>query len=255
MLTLVNLLRNNERIMKYFIALILVFTISFSSLAQTNKYFDAPFGGGGGFVAGWHIPNVDPINLKLKDVGIPELSTSGMLTTGGAGFIYIGFVKNLRVGGLGFSGSVSETSTLNNVNREVVYSIGGGGITVEYTLPFIKNIGVSVGATLAAGSMTLELYRNDGNFGWENVWNEIETGQTNNVSRRLENNFWIFSPTINAEIPFYRFLAFRIGLGYQLSLGNSWETENGQSISGIPSDLKSDGFFIQAGILAGFFAF
>lgn len=255
MLTLVNLSRNNERIMKYFIAFVLAFTISFSSLAQTNKYFDAPFGGGGGFVAGWHIPNVDPINLKLKEVGIPELSTSGMLTTGGAGFIYIGFVKNLRVGGLGFSGSVSETSTLNNINREVVYSIGGGGITVEYTLPFVKDIGVSVGATLAAGSMTLELYRNDGNFGWENIWNEIETGQSSNVSRRIENNFWIFSPTLNVEIPFYRFLAFRAGVGYQLSFGNSWETENGQSISGIPSDLKSDGFFIQAGILAGFFAF
>lgn len=241
--------------MKYFISLILAIVLTTQSYSQTTKYFDAPFGGGGGFVAGWHIPNVDPINLKLKEVGIPEISTSGILTTGGTGFIYIGFVKNLRVGGIGFGGSVSETSTLNNLNREVIYSIGGGGITVEYTLPFIKNIGVSVGATLAAGSMGIELYHNDGNFEWEEIWNEIETGQTSNVSRRLENNFWIFSPTLNAEISFYRFLAFRVGIGYQLSFGNSWQTENGQTIIGIPSDMKSDGFFIQAGIFAGFFAF
>jgi hypothetical protein len=241
--------------MKYFLSLILAFLISVFSYPQTNKYFDAPFGGGGGFIAGWQIPNVDPINLKLKEVGIPELSSSGLLTTGGAGFLYIGFVKNLRIGGMGFGGSASKTSVSNNINSEVIYSIGGGGITVEYTLPFIKNIGVSVGGTLAAGSMNIELYRNDGNFSWDNIWNEVDNGSTSNVSRRLENNFWIFSPTLNVEVPFYRFLAFRFGVGYQLTFGNSWETENSQSITGIPSALKSDGFFIQAGILAGFFAF
>jgi hypothetical protein len=93
--TLVNLLRNNERIMKYFLTLFLGIALSYSANSQTTKYFDAPFGGGIGFVGGWNIPNVDPINLQLKNIGIPELSTSGMLTTGGAGFIYIGFVKYL----------------------------------------------------------------------------------------------------------------------------------------------------------------
>ncbi|GIK22422.1 MAG: hypothetical protein PHY57_05575 [Ignavibacterium sp.] len=241
--------------MKYFLTLILTFTISVFSYPQTNKYFDAPFGGGGGFIAGWQIPNVDQLNIKLKEVGIPEFSSGGLFTTGGAGFLYIGFVKNLRVGGMGFGGSTSKSSSINNINREVIYSIGGGGITIEYTLPFVKNIGISVGGTLAAGSLSIELYRNDGNFSWDNIWNDINNGSTSNVSRRLENHFWIFSPTINVEIPFYRFLAFRLGTGYQLSIGNSWETENDQSISGIPADLKSDGFFIQAGILAGFFAF
>lgn len=241
--------------MKYFLTLILTFTFSIFSYPQTNKYFDAPFGGGGGFIAGWQIPNVDQLNIKLKEVGIPEFSSSGMFTTGGAGFLYIGFVKNLRVGGMGFGGSTSKNISINNINREVIYSIGGGGITIEYTLPFIKNIGVSVGGILAAGSLSIELYRNDGNFSWNNIWNDINNVSTSNVSRRLENNYWIFSPTLNAEIPFYRFLAFRIGVGYQLSFGNSWETENGQSITGVPSGLKSDGVFIQAGILAGFFAF
>ncbi|HQF42916.1 MAG TPA: hypothetical protein PK073_08370 [Ignavibacteriaceae bacterium] len=241
--------------MKYFLSLILTFAISFFSYPQTNKYFDAPFGGGGGFIACWQIPNVDQLNVKLKEVGIPEFSTSGLFTTGGAGFLYIGFVKNLRIGGMGFGGSTSKTSSVNNINQEAIYSIGGGGITVEYTLPFIKNIGVSIGGTLAAGSMNIELYHNDGKFSWNNIWNEIDNGSTTNVSRKIENNFWIFSPTLNMEVPFYRFLAFRLGVGYQLSFGNSWKTENGQSITGIPSDLKSDGFFIQAGILAGFFAF
>ena len=236
--------------MKYFLTLILAVVIVFSTSAQTNKYFDAPFGGGGGFVAGWHIPNVDPLNLKLKEIGIPEFSTSGMFTTGGEGFIYIGFVKNLRLGGMGFGGSVSTSTTINNENFEAIYSIGGGGLTVEYTLPFVKNIGLSVGAILGAGSLSIEYYKNAGTFDWENIWDESQ-----NVSSKIENNYWIFSPTIKAEFPVYRFVALRIGVGYQLTFAGDWEAENGQSIDGVPSDLKSDGFFIQVGLFAGFFAF
>ncbi len=221
-----------------------------SGFTQTNKYFDAPFGGGGGFIGGWSIPNVDPINLKLKEIGIPELSTSGVFTTGGAGFIYIGVVKNLRIGGMGYGGTISSSSTQNGINNEAIYSLGGGGLTVEYTIPFIKNIGVSIGAILGAGSMSIELYRNDGNFSWEGILDE-----PSNIYREIENNFWTFTPTLNAEFPLYRFIALRLGIGYQLTFAGDWEAENEQSISGIPSDLSADGFFIQAGIFAGFFSF
>jgi len=241
--------------MKYFLILILTLLVTLSGFAQTNKYFDAPFGGGGGFVGGWSMPNVDPINLKLQEIGIPELSTSGVFTTGGAGFIYIGVIKNLRVGGMGYGGTISSSSTINEINNEAIYSLGGGGLTVEYTLPFVKNIGVSVGAILGGGSMSLELYRNDGNFNWENIWNDIDDGQSTNVSRKIENNYWTLTPTLNAEFPVYRFIALRLGVGYQLTFAGDWEAENGQSISGIPSDLSSNGFFIQAGIFAGFFSF
>jgi hypothetical protein len=249
-LTLVNLLRNNERIMKYFLTLILAIVLNIQTSAQTTKYFDAPFGGGGGFVGGWSFPNVDPINLKLKEIGIPELSTSGLFTTGGAGFIYIGFVKYLRIGGMGYGGTTSSALTIDGINNEAIYSIGGGGLTVEYTLPFIKNIGVSVGAIVGAGSMSLELYRNDGNFSWDEILDEPA-----NISREIENSFWTFTPTLNAEFPVYRFIALRLGVGYQLTFAGDWEAENDQSISDIPSDLNANGFFIQAGIFVGFFSF
>jgi hypothetical protein len=247
---LVNLLRNNETIMKYFITLILAFALNIQTSAQTNKYFDAPFGGGGGFVVGWSLPNVDPINLKLKEIGIPELSTSGVFTTGGSGFIYIGVIKNLRVGGMGYGGTISSSSTTNGINNEAIYSLGGGGLTVEYTLPFIKNIGVSIGAILGGGSMSLELYSNDGNFSWEGILDN-----PSNISRTIDNSFWIFTPALNADFPVYRFVSLRAGIGYQFTFAGDWEAENGQSISGIPSDLSADGFFIQVGIFAGFFSF
>lgn len=239
---------------KIFLAILFVLS-SITIFGQTAKYFDAPFGGGGGYSPGWIIPNTDPLNLQLKALGIPELSTSGFYTSGGAGFIYIGFVKNLRVGGMGFGGTISESVSLANENREVVYSMGGGGLTLEYTLPFIKDLGVSLGAIIGGGAITVELYRNNGQFSWGNIWDEIGNGQSNNVSRTLTNNYWIFSPTLNIDISVYRFVLLRIGAGYQFTFGGDWEADNGQSLSNVPSDLNGNNFFIQSGIFVGFFSF
>jgi hypothetical protein len=237
--------------MKYFLTLIFFSLITFSSFGQTTKYFDAPFGGGGGFTPGWYIPNVDPLNLKLKEVGIPEFSKSGMFTTGGAGFIYIGFIKNLRLGGMGFGGSRSESNNSNGTNYQADYSIGGGGLTIEYTLPFIKNIGVSVGGLIGGGSITIETFVNNNLYSWNNLF---DAASSNNMLR-ISKSYWILTPTLNMEIPVYRFVALRIGLGYQFTLGGTWEANNSQSISAIPDNLNGNAFFIQTGIFAGFFSF
>ncbi len=237
--------------MKRFLTIILLCIISVNINSQTAKYFDAPFGGGGGFLPAWYVPNVDPLNLKLKEIGIPELSKNGLLTTGGAGFIYIGFVKNLRLGGMGFGGSTCESKSINGVNYEASYSIGGGGLTVEYTLPFIKNIGVSVGTILGRGSIEIDMFKNSSEFSWENIPDPSNA----NSFTRLTNNYWMITPTLNVEVPIYRFIALRFGLGYQLSLGNSWEANNDQKIIGVPDDLNGNAFFVQVGIFAGFFAF
>ncbi len=240
---------------------IIIFTaLIFSSniiYGQSGQFFDAPFGGGIGYVPAWYIPNVDPVNTQLKLVGMPELSTSGFYSSGIAGFLYIGFVKNLRVGGMGFGGSLSSSQTIDNVNREVVYSLSGGGLTLEYTLPFIKNVGVSVGAIIGAGSMDLELYRNSGDFSWGGMWEELSDPNVASDSYygKLRNHYWMFTPTVNLDYPVYRFVVLRLGVGYQFSFADDWTADNDKPVSGIPSDLNSNSFFIQSGIFIGFFSF
>lgn len=237
--------------------LIIILFLSINVLSQDKKYFDAPFGGGGGYTPGWIFVNLDELNKQLVSFGSGQLSKSGFYTSGGAGFVYIGFVPNLRIGGMGFGGSTSELTLLDGFEREAIYRISGGGLTVEYTLPFIKNIAVSVGSIIGGGSIQIELYRNAGNFNWQSLWSEVSTTTSSspNISRKLSNDFFLFSPMINIEIPFYRFISFRLGGGYQLAVGKSWEVENEKQLSNVPSKLNGNSFFIQSGIFFGFFSY
>lgn len=236
------------------ILLLLLISSTFIN-AQSGKFFDAPFGGGGGYVPSWYIPKVDEINNQLKVLGIPEFSTSGLYTSGGAGFIYIGFVKHLRIGGMGYGGSMSRSATLNGENKEAIYSIGGGSLTVEYTLPFIKDIGLSIGAAIGGGSMVIELYNNSGSQDWNTIWTGLEEGNNSSGYKKLTNSYWSFSPTLNFDIPVYRFVVFRLGAGYQLTFGDDWTYDNDQPLNNVPSGVNADSFFIQSGLFIGFFSF
>lgn len=232
--------------------IILVLITAVYLFPQEKKYFDAPFGGGGGYTPGWIFINMDELNKQLINFGSGQLGKSGFYTSGGAGFIYIGFIPNLRIGGMGFGGSTSESALLNGYEREAIYQISGSGLTVEYTLPFIKNIAVSVGTVIGGGRIQIELYRNAGNFDWQNLWSE---SSTTNISRKLSNSFFLLSPNINLDIPFYRFASFRLGAGYQLAFGKTWKIENDKQLSNVPTKLNGNGFFIQTGIFVGFFSY
>jgi hypothetical protein len=173
-------------------------------------------------------------------------------------------IDNLRLGGYGFSGSRSESSTTfpvvgdntNSLNNEVEYSIGGGAFTIEYTMPFIKNIAVSAGVMLGGGAIEIEAYQNSTNPNWNAIWDQLYQG-SNTIDKQLSMNssFFFMSPTLNVDFPITRFLALRGGLGYQFTFGSDWEIANGKTISGVPSGLSADGFFIQTGLLIGLFAF
>ncbi len=257
--------------MRKFIIILAILFINQIISAQEARYYDAPFGGGGGFTPGWIFPKFDELNKELKQFGIPEFNNSGFFTSGGGGFIYLGFIKNLRVGGMGFGGSKSVSGTGSTVipidklyannyqqdilNKEADYSIGGGGFTIEYTLPFVRTFGISLGTIIGGGSMQIDIYKNSGPFSWDNVWTDITSPVSSiNTHRTIKNSFWFFTPTLNIDIPFLRFMIFRIGGGYHLTFANSWKIDNDNDLSNVPSNLNGNSFYIQTGLLFGFFS-
>ncbi|HZH71674.1 MAG TPA: hypothetical protein VFD91_04210 [Mariniphaga sp.] len=243
--------------MRIKVILLFIFLLSISLSAQERKYFDTPFGGGGAYTPGWYFPNLDALNNELANLNIPKLSESGFYSSGGAGFIYIGFIDYLRLGGMGFGGSTSEVSPsdANGFTKEVVFSLSGGGLTAEYSLPFIRDIAVSPGFIFGAGSIQIDIYNNKGAFNWNNVWNELNNITGESVRHTLTNSFFFFAPTLNVDIPLYRFISFRIGAGYQFTFGDDWEIDNNQQLNNVPSDINGNSFFLQSGIFIGFFSF
>jgi hypothetical protein len=245
-------IRTMKKVFAVIFATLLLNTFVFS---QDSQYFDAPFGGGVGYTPGWYFPSMYQVNLQMKTFGLPEFSNSGFYTSGISGFLYLGFIPQLRIGGMGFGGSTSMSAIVNGENREAVYSLGGGGVTIEYTLPLVRNFGISVGAAIGRGDLKIELYKNSGSFDWNNAWSEISTTPTSNYSRTLDNKYWIFTPAINFDIPFQRFVNFRIGAGYQFTFGDNWTIENNQPLNNVPSGLNGKSFFIQSGVYIGFFSY
>ena len=237
------------------LTLFLLVIFAVSAFSQQKKYFDAPFGGGVGYVPAWYVPNLDPINNELKSTGLSDLSTKGFYSSGGAGFFYLGFIKYLRIGGMGYSGSVSTSAEVAGINKEVIYKLGGGGLSVEYTLPIVKDIGLSVGAVLGAGALEIQIFRNNKTFSWDNIWKEQKNDSTANLNRSLKNHYWSFTPTVNLDVPINRFILIRLGVGYQLTFADSWKADNDNELKNVPSDLNANTFFIQSGLFIGFFSF
>lgn len=215
------------------------------------------FGFGGGFNAMWLMPNLDDLNKMLPAAGVESFSKSGFMSYGGSGYIYLMFIDNVRVGGIGISGTTSRTGFKDGFNKEVDYSAGLGGLTIEYTLPFVEKIGISVGGIIGVGSSTIEIYQNKGSLAWSDLWKEVSdpSQNTQNISRRMKNTFFTFAPTLNIDIPISRFASFRIGGGYIISFGENWKGDNDIQLNGVSSSLNGSTFFLQTGIFIGFISY
>lgn len=230
-------------------------TVSFAQISSQVGWM-SKFGLAGGLTTSWLFPNYDEINKQLPLFGINEEFSGGILTWGGSGYVYLMLIDDLRVGGMGFSGSKFVSATTNSFNREVKYGLSGGAFTLEYTLPFVKRIAISIGGMIGGGKLTIEQYRNNDNFSWQNTWDEFNDSDVSiNASRRIENNYLTLTPTINLDVPLTRFFAIRVGSGYQFTLNESWTIENNKTLKNVPNSLNGNSFFIQTGIYLGFFAY
>jgi len=239
-----------------YVVVVFFLLLSHSVPAQGKSYFDSPFGLGGGFVGAWTFPSIQPVNDQLKSFGTPELAKSGYFSSGGAGFVYIGFVPGLRIGGIGFGGSTRQTGLSNGFSREAKLTTSFGGVSIEYTLPFVRKVGVSLGVILGGGNTIIEMYRYKDTYSWNSLWNEMNASDsTANFGRKLSNEYFVLSPTLTLDIPFYRLAAFRLGAAYAIHIGDTWKLENGENVFNVPSGTAKSQLYINAGIFVGFFSY
>lgn len=233
------------------------FAIASSTFGQFGGMIDRPMGAGAGYVGQWIGVDVDAINDELGAFGVDDLS-SGFYGSGGTGMAYIGALKGLRVGGVFASGGTSSTGAVNNYDREARYEYGFGGLTLEYTLPVSRSVAFSIGATIGYGGSTLEIFSNNGPYNWETEWAQTlgTNASTDNIYRKFECSYWTLAPTLNVDIPLYSLAYLRLGGGYNLALADDdWEADNGVRVKNMPNDINNDAYYIQAGLIVGFFLF
>jgi len=214
----------------------------------------------GGFTPGWLLMDMKPINEYVVKSNGAALSENGIFMLGGAGAAYIMLVPNLRVGGMGMSGSVSSSSLLNGVRRDSEVHVGFGGLTIEYVVPLADHLDLAVGSMFGGGGLDIVL-REDvgGNKTWEKEWSSFESGdyqigpQVNNINRKLGGSFFILVPSANIEYAVLPWLAFRLGASYVAMIGPTWQLDDKYDLLNVPGTISGKGFMVNLGILAGTF--
>jgi hypothetical protein len=165
------------------------------------------------------------------------------------------------MGGFGASGSrtvnsIQPMTAGGNLRKEVEYEVSYGGFLIDYVQPVAYRLDVAVGATIGGGEINLTMRRDDGNFkDWNNLWNDFgnQNTQSTNYTRRLNGTFAVFNPHVDIEYTILTWLQLRIGAGYPIMFSPEWNLDEKHEINSVPSNIKINGYTINAGIMFGYF--
>ncbi len=221
----------------------------------------AKIGAFGGFTPGVLFLDVKPINAFLQNAAGAPLKDNGVFLTGGAGAAYIMLVPNLRVGGLGMSGSIRSTSlSSGGLRRDAKLTAGFGGVTVEYVVPVVERLDVAVGGMLGWGGIDLELRQDAGGARtWQDEWDAfksgglVPSGQIPNITRTLSGSYFVYIPSVNVEYAILGWLGARIGASYVGMAAPSWQLDNRYDLLGVPDNVTGKGLMVNAGFFVGTF--
>ncbi len=216
-------------------------------------------GGGGGYTPAWLFMDVDKLNETIISAGGTPFDGGRMMLNGGQGYAYLLLVQNLRIGGVGMSGSrtTSRVETSTNTRRDVELGVGYGGVTIEYVLSVVPRLDLTFGTIVGGGGMSLTIRRDGGTSReWGDLWGEFGSPQpAAEFSRKLEGSFFIVQPSVTLEFALLRWLGVRAGVGYLGMTGGSWKVDNEYDLSGVPDGIGGSGWMINTGIYLGTFIY
>ncbi|MAT40078.1 MAG: hypothetical protein CL946_10795 [Ectothiorhodospiraceae bacterium] len=208
------------------------------------------FGAGGGPSGAWYFINTDVLNSSLTDKGMPELSTDGMFLFGGHGYAYIIIVPNLRIGGIGMGGSMSETNVDDGTFNRSELAVGFGGVTLDYTIPFGR-FHIAIGTMLGAGSYTLTLTRGPNT---DKSWEDLFGDPLIPSDSRLEmiNGFFAYQPALTVEYDISPFIVASLKGGYFGTAGDTWELNGEFEVNEVP-EFDMNNAFVRLDLTFGLF--
>ncbi len=215
---------------------------------------------GAGFVAGALMTNLNDFNTNVSMPFIHQNLSQTIAVFGGQIFFPLPWVKNLRVGGVGFSGRsqiccVPDTTSAGQPTmRTLRYSVGYGGLTLDYSLPiYIKHCHVLAGLELGIGSQTIWAKQAAARSSFD-ISSEFDAPSTN-ITHSYSSSLFVYKPQVTFEWAPMNYLMLRVSAGYQGTSVGTWYADEDVplgSTSGL-SSTKGGGFIANAGIYLGIF--
>lgn len=217
------------------------------------------FAVGGGPIGGLFMPNLDAFNKNIAQPFVGKDISNSVFMIGGQGFISVPWVENLRVGGIGYGGA-SEQCCMDtmidgqSVSRSLEYSVGFGGISLDYILPL--NLGkfwIVPGVVLGLGSV--EVFAQQATQRAKFDIRQDFDQPSKNITHNYHSTFFLYMPQLQFEYSPAGFMMLRASIGYQGTAMGEWEVDRGVGLgntSGL-NDINGNGLIANFGIFFGLF--
>jgi hypothetical protein len=219
------------------------------------------FSVGGGILGAYFIPDFTDFNTNIAQPFVHTDYRQQVWMIGGQGFITLPWVKNLRVGGLGFSGTSSDCGCdsvaidggADTVNRYLTYSVGYGALTLDYVLPLsMGHFHIVPGIALGYGAVNIYLRQAQNRLSFD--LSEFN-GASINTTHTYTSHFFLYMPQLQFEYSPIGLLMFRLTAGYQGTSMGTWTVDQGVGLGNTStlSGIKGSGFVVSLGAFLGLF--
>jgi hypothetical protein len=226
---------------------LIIITLSVSLAQSKWRGFE---GGAGGFSFYIVEPNLGALNTELKALGMPEFDGL-MFLYGAQGYAFVS--DRLRIGGMGFGGSITSEDIENGYAREATFSMTWGGFLLEYLVFEDWGIEAFAGGTLGWGGVSVHLRKTLSPIDWDEVWNNYQatSGTTDNISTQFDHSFFLVQPRVGLKYYLLDWMAVGVSVDVPiLNLDSDGWTIDGDDVYDAPSlDLTQP--FYQFSILFG----
>lgn len=215
---------------------------------------------GGGFYIGYFRPDLTDFNKNIAQPFVGQDLDEQVLLLGGRGFMPFPFIRNVRIGGIGYGGSserccVDDTAVTGQpVTRSLKYSIGYGAFTVDYALPIaVQRMFFLAGLELGLGGVDIEA-KQAANRTEFDIRTEFDNASTN-ITHTYSAGFFLIKPQLQIEYAPTNFLMLQLAVGYQVTSMGDWKVDGDVELGNTDalSNINGSGLVLNFGINIGFF--
>lgn len=230
-----------------------------------DKSSPSYFSVGGGVLGAYFIPNFSSFNTNVAQPFTGMNYKQQVWMIGGQGFITIPWVKNLRVGGMGYSGTSSDcgcttvvdSASGDTLNRYLTYSVGYAALTIDYVLPLrTGRFHIVPGIALGYGAVNIFARQAANRLNFD-IGKDFSGNSPYGLytSHTYTSNFFLYMPQIQFEYSPVGYLMFRLTAAYQGTAMGSWSVDQGVSLgnTGGLSGVNGSGFVASLGAFLGLF--